>query len=106
MNTVTIKFGSGTAAWEDAQEMIKVLQEKGYATQPYENIGIVNLTKEIKEEPEVRHVSKLKVGDKVVWEDEVQTINLIKKNEYGDYDIQIGSFYDTFCGSSEFEIIE
>lgn len=106
MNTVTIKFGPGTAAWKDMQEVAKVLQEKGYFIQQNDDIGTVKLTKEIKEESEVRHISKLKVGDKVVWEDEIQTINFIKKNEYDDYDIQIGGFYDTFCGSSEFEVIE
>ncbi|PEC81618.1 hypothetical protein CON08_00505 [Bacillus cereus] len=106
MNTVTIKFGQGTEAWKDAQEIIKVLQGKGYSTQPYENIGIVNLTKEIKEEPEVRHVSNLQVGDKVVWEDEIQTISFIKRDENGNYDIQIDGFYDKFCGSSEFKVIE
>ncbi|MEJ9149283.1 hypothetical protein P4520_29825, partial [Bacillus thuringiensis] len=78
----------------------------GYSVQQKDDIGTVKLTKEIKEESEVRHISKLEVGDKVVWEDEIQTINFIKKNEYGDCDIQIGGFYDTFCGSSEFEMIE
>ncbi|WP_324656557.1 hypothetical protein [Bacillus cereus] len=106
MNRVTIKFGQGTAAWKDMQEVAKVLQEKGYVVQPKEDIGIVNLTKEIKEEPEVRHVSNLQVGDKVIWEDEIQTINFIKRDENGDYDIQIDGFYDKFCGSSEFEVIE
>lgn len=106
MNTVTIKFGQGTPAWEDMTEIVKFLGKRGYAIEPEEEIGTVKLIKEIKEETEVRHVSKLKVGDKVVWEDEIQTINFIKKNEYDDYDIQIGSFYDTFCGSSEFEVIE
>ncbi|MEC3360876.1 hypothetical protein P4U05_18300 [Bacillus paranthracis] len=106
MNKVTIKFGSGTAAWKDMQEVAKILQEKGYSVQQKDDIGTVKLTKEIKEESEVRHISKLEVGDKVVWEDEIQTINFIKKNEYGDCDIQIGGFYDTFCGSSEFEMIE
>ncbi|MBJ8063402.1 hypothetical protein [Bacillus cereus group sp. N15] len=106
MNTITIKFGQGTPAWEDMAEIVEFLGKRGYAIEPEKEIGTVKLVKKIKEEPEVRHVSKLKVGDKVVWEDEVQAINFIKKNEYGDYDIQIGGFYDTFCGSSEFEIIE
>ncbi|MED2185708.1 hypothetical protein [Bacillus wiedmannii] len=106
MNTVTIKFGQGTKAWEDAQGITKFLKEQGYSIQPKEDIGTVKLTKEIKEEPEVRHVSDLQVGDKVVWEDEVQTINFIKRDENGDYDIQIDGFYDKFCGSSEFEVVE
>ncbi|KLA35505.1 hypothetical protein B4080_5918 [Bacillus cereus] len=50
MNTVTIKFGQGIAAWKDTQEVLKILQEKGYKVQPYEEIGTVNLTKEIKME--------------------------------------------------------
>ncbi len=50
MNTVTIKFGQGITAWKDAQEVLKILQEKGYKVQPYEEIGTVNLTKEIKME--------------------------------------------------------
>ncbi|EJV57257.1 hypothetical protein IEM_05038 [Bacillus cereus BAG6O-2] len=87
-------------------EIVKFLGKRGYEIEPEEEIGTVKLIKEIKEEPEERHVSKLIVGDKVVWEDEVQTINFIKKNEYGDHDIQIDRFYDTFCGSSEFEVIE
>ena len=28
MNTVTIKFGQGTAAWKDMQEVLKILQKK------------------------------------------------------------------------------
>ena len=47
MNTVTIKFGQGTAAWKDMQEVVKILHEKGYSDQPYEDIGTVKLTKEI-----------------------------------------------------------
>ncbi|MGH0585626.1 hypothetical protein ACQVQY_05905 [Bacillus mycoides] len=106
MNTVTIKFGQGTPAWEDMTEIVKFLGKRGYAIEPEEEIGTVKLVKKIKEEPEVRHVSNLQVGDKVVWEDEIQTINFIKRDENGDYDIQIDGFYDKFCGSSEFEVIE
>ncbi|MEN3130360.1 MULTISPECIES: hypothetical protein [Bacillus cereus group] len=50
MNTITIKFGQGTEAWKDMQEVVKVLHDKGYIAQPYEDIGTVKLTKEIKEE--------------------------------------------------------
>ncbi|TKI84201.1 hypothetical protein, partial [Bacillus mycoides] len=47
MNTVTIKFGQGTEAWKDMQEVVKVLHDKGYSAQPYEEIGTIKLTKEI-----------------------------------------------------------
>ncbi|HDR4948892.1 TPA: hypothetical protein QCR51_005523 [Bacillus cereus] len=50
MDTITIKFGQGIETWKDMQEVVKVLHGKGYMAQPYENIGAVNLTKEIKEE--------------------------------------------------------
>ncbi|PEA01900.1 hypothetical protein [Bacillus cereus] len=40
------------------QEVAKVLQDKGYVVQPKEDIGMMKLTKEIAEEPEVRHVIK------------------------------------------------
>ncbi|MBJ8037026.1 hypothetical protein [Bacillus cereus] len=50
MNTVTIKFGQGTEAWKDMQEVVEVLHDKGYIAQPYEYIGTVKLTKKIKEE--------------------------------------------------------
>ncbi|MGG0010006.1 hypothetical protein [Bacillus tropicus] len=50
MNTITIKFGQGTEAWKDMQEVVKALHDKGYIAQPYEEIGTVKLTKEIKEE--------------------------------------------------------
>ncbi|MEK4608748.1 hypothetical protein [Bacillus sp. FSL K6-0067] len=46
MNTITIKFGQGTEAWKDMQEVIKVLHDKGYIAQPYEDIGTVKLIKE------------------------------------------------------------
>ncbi|WP_164861020.1 hypothetical protein [Bacillus thuringiensis] len=45
MNTITIKFGQGTATWKDMQDIVKVLQEQGYTVEPYEEIGTVNLTK-------------------------------------------------------------
>ena len=47
MNTVTIKFGQGTEAWKDMQEVVKVLHDKGYSAQPYEEIGTVKLIKEM-----------------------------------------------------------
>ncbi|PEM55423.1 hypothetical protein [Bacillus wiedmannii] len=50
MNMITIKFGSGTAAWKDMQEVVKILNDKGYSTQPYGDIGTVKLTKVIEEE--------------------------------------------------------
>ncbi len=50
MNTIAIKFGQGTEAWKDMQEVIKVLHDKGYIAQPYEDIGTVKLTKEINDE--------------------------------------------------------
>lgn len=50
MNTVTIKFSQGTEAWKDMQEIAKVLQEKGYSVEPYEEIGTVKLIKRINDE--------------------------------------------------------
>ncbi|WP_170958760.1 hypothetical protein [Bacillus pseudomycoides] len=50
MNTVTIKFGEGTKAWEDMTEIVKFLEKRGYAIETEEEIGTVKLTKEIKEE--------------------------------------------------------
>ncbi|AZJ23183.1 hypothetical protein CT694_27530 [Bacillus wiedmannii bv. thuringiensis] len=50
MNTITIKFGQGTEAWKDMQEVVKVLHGKGYIAQPYEGIGTVKLIKEINDE--------------------------------------------------------
>ncbi|MBU4642277.1 hypothetical protein [Bacillus toyonensis] len=47
MNTVTIKFGQGTAAWKDMQDVVKILHDKGYSAQPYKEIGTVELTKKI-----------------------------------------------------------
>ncbi|PGO64381.1 hypothetical protein CN980_25375 [Bacillus cereus] len=52
MNIVTIKFGQGTEAWGDMQEVAKVLQEKGYSVEPYEEIGTVKLVKKINDEIE------------------------------------------------------
>jgi len=52
MNTVTIKFGPGTTAWKDMQEVTKALQEKGYSVQPKDDIGTITLTKEIQDELE------------------------------------------------------
>ncbi|MEB8717511.1 hypothetical protein P4G97_33120 [Bacillus cereus] len=50
MNTVIIQFGQGTEAWKDMQEVLKVLQDKGYKLHPYEEIGTVNLAKKINDE--------------------------------------------------------
>ncbi|PGH84997.1 hypothetical protein CN899_10205 [Bacillus thuringiensis] len=52
MNIVTIKFGQGTEAWGDMQEVAKVLQKKGYSVEPYEEIGTVKLVKKINDEIE------------------------------------------------------
>ncbi|MGQ4286915.1 hypothetical protein ACS4JF_20475 [Bacillus thuringiensis] len=52
MNIVAIKFGQGTEAWGDMQEVAKVLQEKGYSVEPYEEIGTVKLVKKINDEIE------------------------------------------------------
>lgn len=35
MNTVTIKFGQGIAAWKDMEEVVKILHDKGYSAEPY-----------------------------------------------------------------------
>ncbi|MCU5233892.1 hypothetical protein P9Z39_20940 [Bacillus thuringiensis] len=106
MNTVTIKFGQGTPAWEDMTEIVKFLGKRGYAIEPEEEIGTVKLVKKIKEEPEVRHVSNLKVGDQVMYQDEVETIHSISRDAYGEYDVQIGCYHEKFCQTSEFEVIE
>lgn len=47
MNTVTIKFGQGTKAWEDKNKVVEFLNKQGYDMQPYEKIGVIHLTKEI-----------------------------------------------------------
>ncbi|PFS38769.1 hypothetical protein [Bacillus thuringiensis] len=106
MNTVTIKFGQGTPDWEDMTEIVKFLGKRGYAIEPEEEIGTVKLVKKIKEEPEVRHVSNLKVGDQVIYQDEVETIHSISRDAYGEYDVQIGCYHEKFCQTSEFEVIE
>ncbi|WP_215599931.1 hypothetical protein [Bacillus toyonensis] len=53
MNIITIKFDQGTAAWKDMQGVVKFLNDKGYSTQPYGDIGTVKLTKVIEEEMNV-----------------------------------------------------
>ncbi len=50
MNTIIIKFGQGTEAWKDMQDIAKMLQENGYSVEPYEEIGTVKLTKKINDE--------------------------------------------------------
>ncbi|MFC9728317.1 hypothetical protein [Bacillus cereus] len=106
MNKVTINFGSGTAAWKDMQEVVKILQEKGYSVEPKEGIGIVKLTKDISDEPVIRKIGDLKVGNQVMYQDEVETIHSISRDAYGEYDIQIGCYHEKFCKTSEFEVIE
>ncbi|HHT7152325.1 hypothetical protein BK718_16960 [Bacillus thuringiensis serovar andalousiensis] len=106
MNKVTINFGPGTAAWKDMQEVAKVLQEKGYSVEPKEDIGIVKLTKDISDEPVIRKIGDLKVGDQVMYQDEVETIHSISRDTYGEYDVQIGCYHEKFCQTSEFEVIE
>ncbi|PGA96598.1 hypothetical protein [Bacillus wiedmannii] len=63
MNTITIKFGEGTAAWKDMQEVVKILNDKGYSTQPYGDIGTVKLTKVIEEEMKVSTEEKITEPD-------------------------------------------
>lgn len=63
MNTITIKFGEGTAAWKDMQEVVKLLKDKGYSTQPYGDIGTVKLTKEIEEEMNASTEEKINEPD-------------------------------------------
>ncbi|MDZ5476426.1 MULTISPECIES: hypothetical protein [Bacillus cereus group] len=50
MNTIIIKFGQGTAAWEEIAEIVKFLGERGYALEPEKEIGTVKLTKKIIDE--------------------------------------------------------
>ncbi|MFJ7557742.1 hypothetical protein [Bacillus thuringiensis] len=50
MNTVTIKFGEGTKAWEDMAGIVNFLGKRGYAIEPEEEIGTVKLTKNINDE--------------------------------------------------------
>ncbi|TKI79436.1 hypothetical protein, partial [Bacillus mycoides] len=50
MNTVTIEFDQGTECWKEMQKIAQYLRLKGYEAQPYENIGIVKLTKKINDE--------------------------------------------------------
>ncbi|EJQ21165.1 hypothetical protein IE5_02213 [Bacillus cereus BAG3X2-2] len=106
MNTVTINFGPGTAAWKDAQEITKFLKEKGYSIQPKEDIGTVKLTKNIYDKPTIRKIGDLNVGDQVMYQDEVETIHSIRRDEHGEYDVQIGCYDEKFCQTSEFEVIE
>ncbi|HFR4221621.1 hypothetical protein [Bacillus sp. A260] len=63
MNTITIKFGEDTAAWKDMQEVVKILNDKGYSTQPYGDIGTVKLTKIIEEEMKVSTEEKITEPD-------------------------------------------
>ncbi|MBH0322800.1 hypothetical protein [Bacillus cereus] len=63
MNTITIKFGEGTAAWKDMQEVVKILNDKGYSTQPYGDIGTVKLTKIIEEKMKVSTEEKITEPD-------------------------------------------
>ncbi|PEL90973.1 hypothetical protein [Bacillus wiedmannii] len=63
MNTITIKFGEGMAAWKDMQEVVKILNDKGYSTQPYGDIGTVKLTKVIEEELNVSNEEKITEPD-------------------------------------------
>ncbi|EJR55459.1 hypothetical protein IK3_05664 [Bacillus toyonensis] len=63
MNVITIEFDQGTAAWKDMQEVVKLLNDKGYSTQPYGDIGTVKLTKEIEEEMNVSNEEKMNEPD-------------------------------------------
>ncbi|MEG7339142.1 hypothetical protein V6E27_10940 [Bacillus cereus] len=51
MNTVTIKFGQGDNAWKEKNVVVQFLDERGYNMQPYEEIGVIHLTKVVNEEP-------------------------------------------------------
>lgn len=51
MNTVTIKFGQGDNAWKEKNVVVEFLDKRGYNMQPYEEIGVIHLTKGINEEP-------------------------------------------------------
>ncbi|WP_374203819.1 hypothetical protein [Bacillus cereus group sp. BfR-BA-01393] len=84
----------------------KVLQEKGYSVEPKEGIGIVKLTKDISDEPVIRKIGDLKIGDQVMYQDEIETIHSISRDKYGEYDVQIGCYHEKFCQTSEFEVIE
>ncbi|EMN7726837.1 hypothetical protein WB980_000080 [Bacillus cereus] len=106
MNKVTINFGPGTAAWKDMQEVAKILQEKGYSVEPKGDIGTVKLTKDISDEPTIRKIGDLKVGNQVIYQHEVGTIHSISRDAYGEYDVQIGCYHEKFCQTSEFEVIE
>ncbi|EJR25297.1 MULTISPECIES: hypothetical protein [Bacillus cereus group] len=50
MNTVTIKFGEGSKAWEDMTGIVNFLGKRGYAIEPEEEIGTVKLTKNVNDE--------------------------------------------------------
>ncbi|NKX13258.1 hypothetical protein [Bacillus cereus] len=63
MNVITIKFVEGTAAWKDMQEVVKILNDKGYSIQPYADIGTVKLTKVIEEEMNVNNEEKITEPD-------------------------------------------
>jgi hypothetical protein len=63
MNVITIKFDQGTAAWNDMQEVVKILNDKGYSKQPYGDIGTVKLTKVIEEEMKVSTEKKITEPD-------------------------------------------
>ncbi|EJR50086.1 hypothetical protein IIO_06399 [Bacillus cereus VD115] len=63
MNVITINFDQGTAAWRDMQEVVKILKDKGYSTQPYGGIGTVKLTKVIEEEMNVSNEEKMNKPD-------------------------------------------
>lgn len=63
MNVITIKFNQGTSAWKDMQEVVKLLNDKGYSTQPYGDIGTVKLTKEIEEEMNISNEEKMNEPD-------------------------------------------
>ena len=56
MNTVTIKFGPGTAKMERYAGGRKSFAGKGLPIEPKEGIGIVKLTKDISDEPPIRKI--------------------------------------------------
>lgn len=62
MNTIMIKCGQGIEARKDTQDIVKILQDRGYIAQTDEDEGVVNLVKQIKDE------SSLKKSFAEMWE--------------------------------------
>ncbi|MGN4723984.1 hypothetical protein ACTFR8_23415 [Bacillus cereus group sp. MYBK15-3] len=54
MNTIRIECGQGIEARKDMQDMVKVLQDKGYIAQTDKDSGVVKLVKQTKDEPSIK----------------------------------------------------